>query len=46
MAGATNEDFSVVDQGTSNGADTRESIFANANDREPLLHGMVPSHEP
>ena len=30
----------------SNWTDSRESIFSNANDREPLLHAMVPLHQP
>ena len=46
MACSTNEDCSVVDEGASHWTDSRESIFSNANDREPLLHGMVPSHKP
>ena len=44
MAGSTNEDFSVVDERARNRTDSREAIFSNANDREPLLHKMVPFH--
>jgi hypothetical protein len=46
MAGSTNEELSVVDERTGNLTYARETIFANANNREPLLHGMGPSHKP
>ena len=36
----------MVDERASNWTYSRESIFANANDREPLLHVMVPLHQP
>jgi hypothetical protein len=43
MAGSANEHFSVVDERASDWTDTSQSIFANANNREPFLHWIVPS---